>query len=77
MSQFKSKEEYAVEATRISVVFHVHVAEGIIPLEQKGTEQELQAQLLAIAKDGLTLPSQHGFTWYPCTSIRKVVVEAQ
>jgi hypothetical protein len=77
MSQFKSKEEYKTEAARIAVVFNVHVAEGIIPLEQKGTEQELQAQLIAIGKDGLTLPSQNGFTWYPASSIRKVVVEAQ
>jgi hypothetical protein len=44
-------------------------------LDQKGTEAELQAALVSIGKDGLTLPNQKGFIWYPATSIRKVTVE--
>lgn len=77
MSQFKSKEEYAAEAAKLNVVFKVITYEGEIPLEQRGTEEELQAALVSIGKDGLTLPNQKGFVWYPATSIRKVTVETK
>jgi hypothetical protein len=74
-SHFKTKEEYAAEAAKLDVVFKFVTADGEIPLDQRGTPEELQAQLVAVNKDGLTLPNQKGFEWYPITSIRKVIVE--
>ena len=76
-SHFKTKEEYAAEAAKLNVVFKVVTADGTLCLDQRGTAEELQAQLVSMNKDGLTLPNQKGFEWYPITSIRKVIVESK
>lgn len=73
MAQFKKPEEYKDEPMK--VLFKVDTCDGEIPLPQTGTQEELQAAMVSINKDGLTLPNQRGFVWYPVTSIRKVTVE--
>lgn len=61
-------------ARKIDVAFLVQVDEGELPIQRRVTGEELQAFLTSIDKDGLTLPNQKGFTWYPPHTIRKVTV---
>jgi hypothetical protein len=68
------KDEHGRPDPVLSVTFHIRVDGGTIPLPQEGTAAVLEEILRRYGTEGLTIPNQDGFEWYPPHAIRHVKV---